>query len=116
MNKAGRVPEYLGHILEAIERIQEYVSGMDEMAFLSSRLVQDAVIRNIEIIGEASNNILRVAPAFAAQHAEIPWQVMYAMRNRVSHGYDKVDFEMVWKTLHNDLPDLYLCIQKLRTS
>jgi uncharacterized protein with HEPN domain len=84
---------------------------MDELAFLSSKLVQDAVIRNIEIIGEASNNIQRVDPVFAAQHAEIPWQVMYAMRNRVTHGYDKVDFEMVWKTICNDLPDLYQLVQ-----
>ena len=53
MKKALRAPDYLGHILEAIERIEEYVSDMDEMAFLSSNLVQDAVIRNIEIIGEA---------------------------------------------------------------
>ena len=111
MNKALRVPDYLGHILEAIERIEEYVSDMDEMAFLSSKLVQDAVIRNIEIIGEASNNIQRVDPVFAAQHAEIPWQVMYAMRNRVSHGYDQVDFEMVWKTICNDLPDLCKLVQ-----
>ena len=111
MNKALRVPDYLGHILEAIERIEEYVSDMDEMAFLASKLVQDAVIRNIEIIGEASNNIQRVDPVFAAQHAEIPWQVMYAMRNRVSHGYDKVDFEMVWKTICNDLPDLYKLVK-----
>jgi uncharacterized protein with HEPN domain len=111
MNKALRVPDYLGHILEAIERIEEYVSDMDELAFLSSRLVQDAVIRNIEIIGEASNNIQRVDPVFAAQHAEIPWQVMYAMRNRVSHGYDQVDFDMVWKTICNDLPDLYQLVQ-----
>lgn len=111
MNKALRVPDYLGHILEAIERIEEYVSDMDEMAFLASKLVQDAVIRNIEIIGEASNNIQRVHPAFAAQHENIPWQVMYAMRNRVSHGYDKVDFEMVWKTICNDLPDLYKLVK-----
>lgn len=107
MKKALRVPDYLGHILEAIERIEEYVSDMDELAFLSSKLIQDAVIRNIEIVGEASNNIMRVDPVFAAKHNEIPWQVMYAMRNRVSHGYDKVDFEMVWKTICNDLPDLY---------
>ncbi len=113
MNKALRVPDYLGHILEAIGRIGEYVSGMDEMAFLSSKLVQDAVIRNIEIIGEASNSIQRVDPVFAAQHNDIPWQVMYAMRNRVSHGYDKVDFEMVWKTIHNDLPGLHAQISAL---
>lgn len=113
MNKALRVPDYLAHILDAIERIEEYVSDMDEMAFLDSKLVQDAVVRNIEIIGEASNNIQRVDPAFAAQHDNIPWQVMYAMRNRVSHGYDKVDFEMVWKTICNDLPDLYKLVKAL---
>jgi uncharacterized protein with HEPN domain len=48
---------------------------------------------------------------FAARHAEIPWQVMYTMRNRVSHGYDNVDFEMVWKTIRKDLPDLYQLVQ-----
>ena len=101
----------MGHILEAIERIEEYVSDMDEVAFLSSKLVQDAVIRNIEIIGEASNNIQRVVPEFAALHDDIPWEVMYAMRNRVSHGYDKVDFEMIWKTIGNDLPGLYQLVK-----
>ncbi len=113
MNKALRLPDYLGHILEAIERIEEYVSDMDEMAFLGIKLVQDAVCRNIEIIGETSNNIMRAAPAFAAQHDHIPWQVMYAMRNRVSHGYDKVDFDMVWKTIHRELPSLHAQIKAL---
>ena len=83
MTKALRVPDYLGHILKAIERIDRYTADMDEVAFLGSELVQDAVIRNIEIIGEASNNIQRVAPEFAAQHDEIPWLVMYTMRNRM---------------------------------
>lgn len=107
MSKTLRVPNYLDHILRAIERIDRYTADMDEAGFLNSELVQDAVIRNIEIIGEASNNIQRVAPEFAAQHEDIPWQVMYAMRNRVSHGYDKVDVEIVWKTIQNDLMDLY---------
>jgi uncharacterized protein with HEPN domain len=106
MTKALRVPDYLGHILKAIERIDRYTADMDEVAFLNSELVQDAVIRNIEIIGEASNNIQRVAPEFAAQHDDIPWLVMYTMRNRVSHGYDKVDLEIVWQTIHRDLPGL----------
>jgi uncharacterized protein with HEPN domain len=111
MNKALRVPDYLGHILAAIERIERHTSDVDELGFLKSELIQDAVIRNIEIIGEASNNIQRVDPVFAARHAEIPWQVMYAMRNRVSHGYDKVDFEMVWKTICNDMPELYKLVK-----
>lgn len=113
MTKALRVPDYLGHILKAIERIDRYTEDMDEVAFLNSELVQDAVIRNIEIIGEASNNIQRVAPEFAAQHDDVPWMVMYTMRNRVSHGYDKVDLEIVWKTIQGDLPGLYQQVQAL---
>lgn len=111
MTKTLRVPDYLGHILKAIERIDRYTADMDEVTFLNSELVQDAVIRNIEIVGEASNNIQRVAPEFAAQHDDIPWLIMYTMRNRVSHGYDKVDLEIVWKTIHNDLPGLFQLVQ-----
>lgn len=113
MTKALRVPDYLGHILKAIERIRRYTADMDEGEFMNSELVQDAVIRNIEIIGEAANNIVRVAPAFAAQHNAVPWQVMYTMRNRVSHSYDKVDLEIVWKTIQGDMHTLYQQIQAL---
>ena len=116
MTKALRVPDYLRHILQAIERIGRYTADLDEVGFLNSELVQDAVVRNIEIIGEASNNIQRVAPAFAAQHDHIPWQVMYTMRNRVSHGYDQVDLEIVWKTVQRDLPRLYRLVQELAAS
>jgi uncharacterized protein with HEPN domain len=77
------------------------------MGFLHIELIQDAVIRNLEVIGEAANNIQRVNAEFASAHSEIPWQVMYAMRNRLTHGYENVDFEMVWKTICNDLPGLY---------
>ncbi len=62
MSKALRVPDYLGHILQAIERIGRYTADLDEVGFLRNEMAQDAVIRNIEIIGEASNNILRAAP------------------------------------------------------
>ena len=85
----------------------------DDAAFLESELVQDAVIRNIEVIGEASNNILRTDPAFAAQHEDVPWLVMYTMRNRVAHGYDKVDLEIVWRTIARDLPGLYRQVRAL---
>jgi uncharacterized protein with HEPN domain len=113
VTKSLRVPDYLAHILKAIERIHRYTTDMDQVSFLVNELVQDAVIRNIEIIGEAANNILRVAPAFAAQHDNVPWLVMYTMRNRVSHGYDKVDLEVVWKTIQGDLPVLYRQVQAL---
>lgn len=113
MNKTLRVPDYLGHILQAIERIGRYTEDLDEAGFLDSEMVQDAVIRNIEIIGEASNNIQRVFPEFAALHDDIPWRVMYTMRNRVSHGYDKVDLELVWKTIRSDLPGLYQQVRQV---
>ena len=69
-------------------------------------MVQDAVIRNIEIIGEAARNIERHDPEFAQKHAEIPWEDIYLMRNRVSHGYFSVDLAVVWKTVQRDIPEL----------
>jgi uncharacterized protein with HEPN domain len=101
-----RVADFLGHILEAIARIAEYTEDIDEVAFLDDKMVQDAVLRNIEIIGEAARNIERTAPDFAARHSEIPWVVIYTMRNRISHGYFKVDLEIVWRTIQIDLPAL----------
>jgi len=115
MNKALRVPDYLGHILAAIERIERHTANVDEIGYLKSELIQDAVIRNIEIIGEAANNIQRVDAVFAQANGEIPWLVMYTMRNRLTHGYDKVDFEMVWKTVCNDLPELYKLVKSAST-
>lgn len=78
-----RIPDYLGHILEAIRRIEEYTEDLTEAAFLAHEQVQDAVIRNIEIMGEAARRIDRRYPDFASQHPEVPWGEMYVMRNRV---------------------------------
>lgn len=108
-----RIPDYLEHILEAIERIELYLADTDEVAFLNDQKTQDAVIRNFEIIGEAAHNIERYHAEFAAKHPDVPWTVIYAMRNRVAHGYFKVDLEMVWKTIHADLPELHTQIKQL---
>ena len=108
-----RIPDYLEHILEAIERIDLYLADTDEVAFLNDQKTQDAVIRNFEIIGEAAHNIERYHAEFAANHPEVPWTVIYAMRNRVAHGYFNVDLEMVWKTIHADLPELHAQIKRL---
>jgi uncharacterized protein with HEPN domain len=101
-----RLNDYLGHILEAVSRIHEYLEDVDEVGFLSNHLVQDAVIRNFEIIGEASKNIERVAPEFVAAHPELPLSFAYDMRNILAHGYYKVDLGVVWKTIERDLPYL----------
>ena len=111
-----RVPDYLEHIVEAIGRIQRYTKDMTETVFLRDEKTQDAVVRNIEIIGEASKNIRDADPQFAIKHPDIPWSMMYRMRNAVSHGYFSVDLEVVWHTIHNDLPGLEKSIQELRSA
>jgi len=111
-----RLADYLGHILQAIERIENYVSDMDEMAFLGNQLVQDAVIRNLEVIGEASNNIEKRFPEFVRSHPELPLASAYQMRNAVAHGYFKVDYEIVWQTIHRDLPGLHAQIKSIESS
>lgn len=89
---------------------------MAEMAFLENQLVQDAVIRNIEIIGEASNNIDKNFPEFAEENPELPLTFAYQMRNAVAHGYFKVDFEIVWKTIHRNLPGLHTQVTEVLSS
>lgn len=101
-----RLIDYLAHILDAIERIDRYTENMDEVAFLQNDLVQDAVIRNLEILGEASNDVQKHYPDFAARHPELPLAFAYQMRNAVAHGYFKVDYEIVWKTIQSNLPVL----------
>ena len=91
---------------------------MDEVSFLFNRLVQDGVVRNFEIIGEASKNVERVAPEFVADHPELPLSFAYDMRNVLAHGYYKVDLGVVWRTIERDLPYLKeqvtLAIQDLK--
>ena len=106
-----RLIDYLGHVLEAIDRIGRYTSGMDRSAFLSNALVQDAVIRNLEIIGEACHNIARSYPDFASCHPDLPLGPAYQMRNAVAHGYFKVDMNVVWNTIAADLPGLRVTTQ-----
>jgi uncharacterized protein with HEPN domain len=101
-----RINDYLGHILEAIERINRYVGALSEEEFLEDEKTQDAVVRNFEIIGEAARNIERYHPEFASEHSNVPWGIAYEMRNALAHGYFMVDMEIVWKTIRNDLPTM----------
>jgi uncharacterized protein with HEPN domain len=101
-----RLDEYLGHIVQAIDRVHRYVDNMVALTFLQDEKTQDAVIRNLEIIGEASNNIKKFHPDFVSQHPEVPLNFAYEMRNALAHGNFKIDFEVVWKTIHTDLPEL----------
>jgi uncharacterized protein with HEPN domain len=105
--KSQRLEDYLEHILTAIERISDYLDEIDEVQFLGNTLVQDAVIRNLEIIGEASNKVKVVYPSIQEEYPHVPFSFAYQMRNVIAHGYFKVDYEIVWKTIHNDLPGFY---------
>jgi len=111
--RSTRVRAYLGHIIEAIERITRYVGDGDRTRFLHDEKTQDAVLRNREISGEAARNVERVSPRFASDHPEIPWSVIYAMRNRVSHAYFAVDLSIVWQTVQTDLPMLEQQVRRL---
>jgi uncharacterized protein with HEPN domain len=114
-DKALRWRDYLNHILQALERIERYTGDMTEAEFLkdANSLTQDAVIRNFEIIGEASRNLERHCPEFVAEHPDLPLLNAYEMRNALSHGYFRVDFEIIWKTIQNDLPKLHEQLAKL---
>ncbi len=101
-----RIADYLRHILEAIDNIQVYTADSDLASFMADRKTQDAVIRNLEVIGEACNNVAKNHPDFAAQHAAVPWGFAYEMRNALAHGYFNVDLAIVWQTIQNDLPSL----------
>lgn len=106
MSEESRLLDYLEHILQAVERIQHYTEDLDDVTFLQEEMTQDAVIRNLEVIGEASRNIERHFPEFAKTHPELPLASAYEMRNALAHGYFSVDLGIVWKTIENDLPKL----------
>jgi uncharacterized protein with HEPN domain len=105
--------DYLQHIVDAIDSIQAYTVGMDVDAFIADRKTCDAVIRNIEIIGEACNNVTKHHAEFAAEHASVPWGLAYEMRNSLSHGYFSVDYVIVWQTVQHDLPNLRAQVARL---
>ena len=107
MREESRLLDYLEHILQAVERIQDYTEDLDEVTFLKEEMAQDAVIRNLEVIGEASRNIERHFPEFVKTHPELPLASAYEMRNALAHGYFSVDLGIVWKTIENDLPNLH---------
>ncbi len=114
MKHPERVEDYLEHIALAIQRAVEYAERLGSVdAFRQSQRDQDAVIRNIEIIGEAARQIQQQAPDFVASHPELPWLDMRDMRNRMIHAYFDVNITIVWNTVKNDLPQLKQQIDRL---
>lgn len=100
----------LQDILDAIARIESYLRGTNEKDFGNDLMRQDAIIHQIEIIGEASRN---VTSEFQKLHPEIPWSPMIGMRNKIIHDYTEIDIPTVWKTVVEDLPPLREAIARL---
>jgi len=94
---------YLEHVMDAIGKIEEYITGIDEAKFKSTSLIQDGVIRQIEIIGEALRNVSR---EFRENYSYLPWDDAIGMRDKLIHDYMGVDLEKVWETATLDIPRL----------
>ncbi len=101
---------FLQHILDAINLIEEYTKNKSYKDFENNRMLQDAVIRELEIIGEATKNLSK---ELRKAHPHIPWKQIAGMRDKLIHGYFGVDLEAVWNTVTKDLPILKKNIKKI---
>jgi uncharacterized protein with HEPN domain len=101
---------YLKNIIESINKIERYIEGITEKSFLSDDMRQDAVIRQLEIIGEASRLL---SGEIKDVNSQVPWRDISGMRNHLIHRYFKVDIEEVWRTTQNDLLPLKIEVEKI---
>lgn len=101
---------FIKHILESINWVEEYTKGISKDDFLRSTQIQDAVIRRLEIIGEAVKNI---PPELKEKYPDIPWRQIAGIRDVLIHEYFGVDLDLLWNTIKKDLPDLKQKISKI---
>ena len=106
-------PAYLHHIRDGIERVERHLAGVSWDEFLQTELVQDAVLRQLEIIGEAARNL---SDDLRQAHAQVPWSQIVGMRNRLIHAYFQVDLTVVWEIAQVDLPALKEQIRQILES
>ena len=95
--------ERVGDIIEAIDRIRRYTRGVGYERFLKDTMVQDAVVRNLEIVGEAVKGL---SPAFRRKHKAVNWRDIAGMRDRLIHHYAGVNWSIVWDVIRTRLPEL----------
>ena len=103
-----RVP--LLHILQSIEHIRAFSAGMSHSSFVADRLHQSAIIRELEIIGEATK---AMPPEFRKRYPDVSWGEIAGMRDKLIHHYFGINLERVWETIQNDLPKLKTDVQKI---
>ena len=97
------VSVYLEHVIECIQRIEKFMKGMDKNKFLKDELVQSAVVRQIEVIGEAMKNI---PPEFRKKYPNIEWKEIIGTRDKMIHHYFGVDLEFIFDIVKKDIPKL----------
>lgn len=101
---------FLLHILESVELVEKYLSGIEEKEFLKSLILQDSVARRLEIIGEA---VAHLTPGFRKKYVKVDWKTIKNMRNLLIHEYFGVNLKVVWNTAKYDLPKLRREIEKI---
>ena len=111
MNKDPQI--FLKHILESIAWIEKDIEEMSKDDFLKNVPIQDAVVRRIEIIGEA---IRYLPPEVKKESSDVPWQDIMDMRNKIIHEYFGVDLELVWEVVQKDIPELKGKVEEILSS
>ncbi len=101
---------YLTDILDSIIKIEQYLVSITETEFFANQEKQDAVIRRLEIIGEA---VKKLPMQLRDENPEIPWKQIAGMRDVIIHEYFEVSLETVWRTLKNDLPDIKSKLERM---
>jgi len=112
----SRIPKrewrfYVDDMIGFAVKVLTYSADLDRDAFIASGLNYDAVLRNLELIGEAAAHIpekIRIA------HPEVPWRLIIATRNRLIHAYLGIDTDIIWSIIQHDIPDLLLVLRQLR--
>ena len=100
----------LNDILESIDKVEQYTQGMSLDTFSNDQKSIDAVVRNLEIIGEAAN---RLPDDFKEKHSNVEWYKVVGLRNRIIHEYFGIDLQIIWQIVHADLPALRKTLSRI---
>ena len=104
---------HIEQIILAARNAMTFVVGLSEKDFLTDLRTQHAVAMSLIVIGENGKRLLRKCPEFVNAHAHVPWLEMTNMRDRIAHGYETVNFPIIWQTVRDDLPSLLQVLEPI---
>ena len=111
-----RARDYLEHMRDACQKILSYTVGKNFITFVADSLLQDGVIRNLTILGEACSQLIQVLPDAQTRFPAIPFRTIYATRNRLIHGYHTLELEPIWNIVETNIPPLKATIEAILLS